>query len=678
MAGGGERGGWNKTFQPKPGVMGPQSNPLRLELIDVFRVSAGGGEVTLSSAAGRLVLGYLALCAGKSESRSKLAAVIWEDSDEFRARRNLRQVLHHLRSDLDMSWEVLVANRSVVSLEASRCVSDFEELVAALQSGTVPDYLNEVHHVHERLLAALPEPGELFVSWLRLKRAEFENGLRTLLEQIVDRDDPLQAERAARALLNLDASDENAARRLIALYHDRGDTGRALGVYKALWDHLDEVYGMEPAGNTQELIAAVKSGGRQGPEVAGKPVEGAASARKFSIAVLPVSAAEPADEVQLTAEIFRAELMSRLVRFREFDIIDMAVRDAPADYRLKLLMAPSGAQLVLIVSLTRDADGVVVWSDRYDQVTRHWRRHQVSLAGKLAAACSLSLSRARLSQIDHMSCVSDAVDNWLIGQKLLHDFRSDRWEAAAGHFRAAIDLDPGFSMAYSSLSQHNNIRHLVRPGITPERTVLQDSKNLANKAIALDPLDSRAHLARAWASCLLGEYAQSAAGFAMARQCNENDPWTVLSSALGAAFGGDLILANALADRFLQEGWTTTMPHWGYHANIRFLSADDEGCIAAAENAGTAIINLPGWKAAALWHVGERENARAAWRELEANVRNQWAAHGDPSSRAIFDWFLACFPIRMRDARQRLATGAAAAAGVALSDSSGFPPKDTG
>lgn len=647
--------------------MGPQSSLLRLELIDVFRVSAGGCDVTLSSAAGRLVLGYLALCAGKSESRSKLAAVIWEDTDEFRARRNLRQVLHHLRTDLDVSWDVLTANRSAVSLEAGRCVSDFEELVATLQSGTVPDYLNDIPHVHERLLAALPEPGELFVSWLRLKRTEFENSLRTLLEQILDDDDPVQVERAARALLNLDASDENAARKLIALYDDRGDTGRALGVYKALWDHLDDVYGMEPAIHTQELIAAVKTGSRQRSQAVGSPIEKTASARKFSIAVLPVSAAGPADETQLTAELFRAELMSRLVRFREFDIIDMAVRDAPADYKLKLLMAPSGKQLVLIVSLTRDADGVVIWSDRYDRVTKHWWQHQVSMTGNLAAACSLSLSRARLSQISHMSSVSDAVDNWLLGQKLLHDFRSDRWETAADHFRAAIDLDPGFSMAYSSLSQHNNIRHLVRPGIMPKRSVLRESKNLANRAIALDPLDSRAHLARAWASCLLGEYAQSAAGFTMARQCNENDPWTVLSSALGAAFGGDLILANDLAGRFLQEGWTTTMPHWGYHANIRFLSADDEGCVAAAENAGTAIINLPGWKAAALWHLGERQKAKAAWRELEENVRNQWVADSDPTTQAILDWFLACFPIRMKDARQRLAAGAASAAGIGAS-----------
>ncbi|WP_282610497.1 BTAD domain-containing putative transcriptional regulator [Pelagibius sp. Alg239-R121] len=689
------------------------ANQLYLQLIDGFqaRVSGTGlaaSDLPITSAPARLALGYLALSPGKTESRAKLAAMIWEDSDDYRARRNLRQLLYGLRADLGRSWDGLKAGRSDVTLQSDVILTDCDEIIEALQIGTVPDVIVNKPEIHRRLLTAVPDQGELFASWLHLRRKEFENQLQSELEKILNTNAHEQREQAARALLSLDASDENAARRLISLYHDRGDTGRALGVYSSLWEHLDEAYGMEPAPQTQDLIVEVKSGvrkpldrtpaGSQGPaegrtnsrnasdhrgsdrRIAGRratdrnsgdgasedAASDAKSDRKLEIGVLPILTSEMTGDAHLIGDLFRTELISRMVSFREIDVIDAAVKDVATEYRLKLTMAPAGEQLALIATLTRSTDGMVIWSDRFGQIVQHWWEYQADLASRLATACSLTLSRARLSEIRTMSTVQGSINNWLMGQKFLDGFHSEDWDSAISCFRKAIELDPSFSMAYSSLSQVHNIRHLVHPGFMRQRELLLESKSLANAAIALDPTDSRAHLCRAWSSLLLADYAQSAASFAIARQCNENDPWTVMSSALGAAFSGEIILANELASRFHKEGWTSNLWLWGYQSNIHFLAGDDEACVIAIDYAGDCIMNLPAWKAAALWHLGKREEAAAAWRVFETAASAQWTGTEPASTETILAWFLACFPIRMRDAQERLAEGATQAAQLYL------------
>lgn len=641
-----------------------QGSLLRLTLIGDFAASAAGRDIPVASTAGRLLLGYLALNPQRSERREKLAAILWEESDDHRARRNLRQVLHHLRTDLGRNWDGLDADKTHVSLRGGHVVSDIEEIVDDLQAGRVPDALLTPHGIQNRLLATVPEAGELLTSWVRLTRTGIENTLRSALETIMERGEPQQAERAAQALLCLDASDEQAARYLIELYGGRGDTGRALQVYKALWDHLDDQFGMEPAPQTQDLIVQVKSGDLPTREPAARTETAPAApvGRRLAIGVLPLSSAGRTGEAAEIGDLFRTELIFRMARFREFDVIDAGINPTPTQYALKLILAPGGDQIVLLATLTRSADGTVLWGDRIEQVAQQWWTHQARLAGKLAAACSLNLSRARLSEIAHLPGSSDALDNWLLGQRFLTRFRSDRWERAAACYRKAMQIDPGFSMAFSSLAQLYNVRHLVNPGQKPDPELFGESRSLANRAIALDPLDSRAHLCRAWASCMLGDFAQAEAGFAIARQCNENDPWIVISCALGSAFCGDIDTANDLSDRFLKEGWTTTAPHWGYHATLRFLGGDDAGCIAAAENAGDGILNIPAWRAAALWHCARYEEASAAWRVFEDRARQQWTVSQDASTEAVLDWFLSGFPIRMDDARDRLAEGVRSAA----------------
>ena len=241
-----------------------------------------------------------------------------------------------------------------------------------------------------------------------------------------------------------------------------------------------------------------------------------------------------------------------------------------------------------------------------------------------------------------------------MGQRLLEEFRGESRDKAIAQFKHAIELDPYFSGAYSSLSQEHNGRHLARPGLVPNPADLKHSRDLAHRAIALDPEDSRAHLCRAWASQLLGDYSFAAGAFADALECNPNDPWTVISSALGAAFSGNHDLALSLTERTIKERWANTPSMWAYHATIRFMTQDYAACVDAANIAGTAIINIPAWRAAALSELGQLDQAAAAWQEFEQAARPHWAGDGPPTTAALAAWFRACFPIKNSEDRNRL------------------------
>lgn len=72
---------------------GVQADPLGGFVLE----SGGGRELTLPSRKDRLLLAYLALSAGKSQTRDRLAGLLWGDRAETQARDRLKQALAGIR-----------------------------------------------------------------------------------------------------------------------------------------------------------------------------------------------------------------------------------------------------------------------------------------------------------------------------------------------------------------------------------------------------------------------------------------------------------------------------------------------------------------------------------------------------------------------------------------------------
>lgn len=631
---------------------------LKIGLFGQLDASLDGESLSIASAAARSLLAYLVLSPGRSVDRGRLAAMIWEHADQSRSRQNLRQALHALGRVLGPDWAGIIADRSSVALDSASLVTDIEQTLAAVVRGEVPETLMAGRQLPAQLLADEPLRGDLFESWLRLQQQVYEDRLRNALARLLESAKRPTARNAARALLAIDRADEQAVRFLMRDYHATGQTARALSTYEDLWRHLDEEYDAEPGAETQALIAQIKMARPATPLNQPAP-----TAERLKIGVLLETAGGTA-ATSGVAQLFHRDLLATLLRFRTFEIVDLSQVQDQVDYVLGLSVAQAGDDLLLLAVLTRTRDGVALWSERWSGLNVNWLATQAAVVSRLTSALSIHVSLSRLRDLQNRTFDGRAFDDWLLGNMHLDEFRPEGWQAAAACFRRVIEKAPEASMGYSSLARMNNGVHLMQPGLIRDRRTHAESKAAATKAVSLDPLDSRAHLHRAWACCLLGEYDQASAGFEMARQCNPNDPWTILSSALGAAFSDDVQLATKLSARVIAEGWTTEPFQWGFHATIRFVCGDDEGCLAALENAGNAIINLPAWKAAALWSLGRRDEACAAWAEFAALSEPGWTGERPFGAEALCDWFLSCFPIRSTAQRQRLKLGAMGAAGL--------------
>jgi hypothetical protein len=95
---------------------------------------------------------------------------------------------------------------------------------------------------------------------------------------------------------------------------------------------------------------------------------------------------------------------------------------------------------------------------------------------------------------------------------------------------------------------------------------------------------------------------------------------------------------------------------WGYLSAIRLICADYAGSILAAGMAGTSLLDIGVWRAAAQAHLGRIEEARQSVEEFLAVVRGQWE-EAPADDTTIGAWALHGFPIMDQDTRKRLTEG---------------------
>ena len=632
---------------------------LNVTLFGGFLARMKDQSVLTQQTAGSKLISYLSLSRNMSATRAQLATLLWENSDEVSARRNLRQLLFRVRRELGQNWLGLISDSNIIRLDPSLVRTDVRKLLSELDQGKISTVLLETTSIHSDLLDPEKFEGTLSASWLHMVRRELENQLQQRLEPIMRGADPALAERAARALLLIDAADETAACTLMELYLRQGDLGRAMRVYANLWSHLDSEFGMEPGSITQELILRIKS--------EDSPLKTVSSTKptnlKNTIYVEPAVVASMAKENAVKAELFRHEVITGLSNFRQFQIIDGTIQQESAQNILKLAFTSSSDSLRLVATLLETNTGVVLWSETFSNITDQWWQHQITIAGCLASACATSISASRVAEIEDQQTPQTALDNWLLGQTFMLEFRHSSDRRAKTCFQDCIKLAPKSSMGYSALSQLMNGQHLLGPSTQFSSERIRQSKQFANNAISLDPRDTRAHLSRAWASCLLKEFDQADASFSMARTLNTYDPWTVMSSALAAAFMGQQSLAAQLSEFFFLNRWIPTSSHWGYLTSVRFLAGEYEGAIESAENSVNAIHNVLGWQAAAQWHSGREEEAHQSWLQFEALLAQTSEPGTEFSRERILEWFLSAFPLRLERHQKALSDGVRGAIG---------------
>ena len=583
-----------------------------------------------------------------------------------------------------------------VGLRPGSYVVDLDDILAVVAGREAPEVLLHQERLAESLLAGYDDLDPSFHVWLMARRQGLHDRLIRGLEEGY-RDQALDRRRRrqlAQATLLLDPTHEEACRIVMRCAAEAGETSLAIRAYDELYRLLDEDYDMEPSAATQELIAEVKQGKYDVAPAEDVPLEATLSytAAMKQALVAPRRAAPAAEQRPLPpkpalfvepfamsgigpdslhlVEGFRIELIVCLTRFREWYVAGTEADVTGDDYSLRVSVRyglittayQAGSAINVVMVLQERPSGLAIWGERFELRLHQWFEVQQRILRSIAATLDVQVSIQRLARMSHPSNVSPAwYDSWLRGQWVVRHFDAGEWNRAAEMLAQGIEHTPTFSPFYSCLAQMNNAAAFVQPGMFRDKAQAALTVSLAQKAVTLDPLDARAELALGWALAFSRRYELAKIHMDLACELNANDPHTLVSAGHFYALYGDVARARALSALAMETTLALTPRNWVYEANIRYLSGDDEGALAAADRTEDAVLTVMAWRSAALANLGRINEARREAERFYEGVRANWINNESATDRMITQWFLQSYPLRLRVTWQRLRDGLAAA-----------------
>ncbi len=363
---------------------------------------------------------------------------------------------------------------------------------------------------------------------------------------------------------------------------------------------------------------------------------------------------------------FSQHLAACLVRFREWSVVDrppaavvLPASGTAPQYCIETTAYQAGAEINIVMVLRDDTTGIYVWSESFRLGLGNWFETQQRIIRRIATSLNVQLSTERLMRLAGEPDVSlDLHDRWLRGQNLMSKFDPESWQRAVAIFRDAIRENPGFSPCYSSLVQMNNIEHFVHPGVFRDLDKAKATLELAKTAVQLDPVDSRAHLCCGWSYMMALREAEAAPHMQLACELNDNDPWTLLSSAHYDAFCGSIEQARLRAEQSLALSPAPSYLEWALSLHhslpVRRLCRRARG-LRSCRNGIVQI--LPAWRAAALFYLGEPELAREEAQRFVNGLRSFWVGSSPPTDEAVARWVLQAHPISVNERWEALRHG---------------------
>lgn len=297
---------------------------LRIQLLGgcEFRDRAGR-PLPLTARKCRALLAFLALQQGAPQSREKLAALLWEDSDAESARTSLRQALSAIRRALPAAArEVLRTDTLQVSLEAGELDIDALALRALLAESTWSSLRAAIALASGELLEGFDARSDAFEEWLgterRALRRDLSSAMQVLARLCRESGDAAGEIDALNRLLALEPLNEPAHRELMEACARAGRYTDALRQYQQCRALLRRELDLAPEPATEALYRELmkKRRAAAGAEPEPLPGEETAVAASGSGDVAARTAAPAADDRTLRAGVVVALRLPGLVEER--------------------------------------------------------------------------------------------------------------------------------------------------------------------------------------------------------------------------------------------------------------------------------------------------------------------------------------------------------------------------
>lgn len=610
------------------------------------------------------MLAYLAQHAGRSVPRETLRGLLWADSAEEQARASLRQALSALKRALGESGEVLEATPGEIRLRGDLVDIDTREFRDAVGSQDVPHLESATSLWHGDFLEGIGPVAPEFDRWVEAERAACRAAFGTLLLRMLDAHQSAGKTEdviaTAHRLLVQDPLQEHVHRKLMRAYLSQRRHDAALKQFNTLRDLLRDELGVSPEKQTLDLvrdIQAARAAGRAevpadpGPQPSAAP---AAPLGRPSIAVLAFRPLTPDPDSTFFGEGIAEDVITELAResgllvvsrhssFR-FSETDTPIGEIGAQLGVRFLLGGSvrvaGTRMRATAHLVECATGRETWSERFDREIEDIFAIQTEIARTVTATVVGRITEAEAERTRRNS--PETLESYtmiLCGLRHMHRPQVAEFDEAEDWFARAVEASPDSARALGLLAT----TRIYRRWYFDIDGEMSDILPLAERAIALDPREPKAHCALGIVHTIDRNFDRARYHFEAGLSANPNDDLLLVE------YGRFLMYDDRSEEGLerIRESMRLNPLHPNWYWNIRGRCLHTLGRFEEALDAfgriHTPPFYVPAYRAACLASLGRMAEAVAARDDLYRQRPDFDLAH-----------FMSIFPYRNPETAER-------------------------
>jgi TolB-like protein len=623
-----------------------------------------GDPVAIRSRKGTGLLACLALADGKPIGRDHLCALLWSDRQTAQARGSLRQLLVDLRQDFGQASHVLdTATDGAISFYDSAVVSDVAEF-QGLRRADEREALEQACALRRgQLLEGLAPEDAAFADWLEDNRRGLDNlwceataRLLRVLERAGDHRASLDV---AGRLLSVDPLYELAHQSVIRAHIAMDNRSLALRHYQEFREKLDRELGAEPDAVTRQIVQDASAQGvmrTPSAEVATPVVS--PRRPKASIAVLPFeqSGGNP-DDIHFAAGLTE-DLTTELSRFADLAVIAQpsvrqhvqGVEGNPRGLDTEYLVGGSvrraDQRVRITASLIHAADGVTLWSERFDRDFSDLFALQDDIVRRVVAVLAGRVEAFELEKTLQKPAIDyEAYDLFLKARFLQRDMSKEGILAARALLHEAIAREPRFASAFAELSLGYSYEH-QSDWSTDLEIARREAVAAAEHAVAIDQANSNAHRALAEAQFYCNrnfDIAKVQGDMALAQ--NPNDQFSMCLLGFALACNGQVADGQRYSLESLKLSPLVSNPCLFSISVGAYFDGNFADAASGFARVAMTVDEALALRAASLWNLGQADEARDAMQRFMALKRRKMAAYPDDDVEKWRSYLLRVIPI---------------------------------
>ncbi len=170
-----------------------------------------------------------------------------------------------------------------------------------------------------------------------------------------------------------------------------------------------------------------------------------------------------------------------------------------------------GNRLRITAELVNVADGYHLWSERYDREIEDVFAIQDDISQAIVKALRVILSEGEKKAIENKPRTNiQAYDYYLRGRQFFHQLRRRSLEYARQMFNKAIELDPGYALAYTGVADSSSLLYTY---FDARDFNLRQADKASRKALELELELAEAHVSRGIVTSLTHQFAEAEQSF---------------------------------------------------------------------------------------------------------------------------------------------------------------------